>query len=236
MNQNNKIVALFSVLLVVGIGIVVINHFEVSTCGVDEDSIQGTINEEETEYLNFTSFVTSISDTDPMTILLESEEIRNAGYDNGIKFVVLPNTTIVNPNGGLYDIENLQKGMELRIYCKPTMTRSIPPIAQAHLVQMTGNSKDDAIQVDNSYNGTISSIQKSDDHTTIMLEGDELRADGHGKGIRYTITNNTTIEDNVGKILNPDDLEEDMEIQVFYGPVMTASYPPMGQANLIRVL
>jgi len=236
MNRNTKILTLFSVLLIMGIGIVVINHFEVSTCGVDEDSIQDTINEEETEYLNFTGFVTSISDTDPMTILLESEEIRSEGYDKGIKFMLLPNTTILNPNGGLYDIENLQKGMELRIFCKPTMTRSIPPIAQAHLVQMTGNSKDDAIQVDNSYNGTISSIQKSDDHTTIMLEGDELRADGHGKGIRYTITNNTTIEDNDGNILNPDDLEEDMEIQVFYGSVMTASYPPMGQANLIRVL
>ena len=236
MNRNKKILALFSVLLIIGIGIVVINHFEVSTCGVDEDSIQDTINEEETEYLNFTGFITSISDTEPMTILLESEEIRSAGYDKGIEFVVLPNTTIVNPNGGLYDIENLQENMELRIFCKPTMTRSIPPIAQAHLVQMTGNSKDDAIQADNGYNGTISSIQKSDDHTNIMLEGDELRADGYDKGIRYTLTSNTTVEDNVGNILNPDDLEEGMEIQVFYGPVMTASYPPMGQAILVRVL
>ena len=84
----------------------------------------------------FTGQVTSISDTKPLIILLESEKIRSVGYDKGIKFMVSKQTTIVNPNDGSYDIDDLQENMELKIFCNHVMTKSIPPITQANLIRV----------------------------------------------------------------------------------------------------
>ncbi|WP_319507545.1 hypothetical protein [uncultured Methanolobus sp.] len=68
--------------------------------------------------------------------LLESEEINSSGHTKRIKFVISEETVIVDPNGGLFDAENLKEGMELRVFFSPTLTQSIPPIGQAKLIRL----------------------------------------------------------------------------------------------------
>ncbi len=97
-----------------------------------------TENNEESESLNvFNGTISSFEDGDsyPM-FLLESEEISSSGYTNGIKFVISDNTEIVDSSGGLFDAGNLKEGMEVRVFFGPTLTKSIPPIGQAELIQL----------------------------------------------------------------------------------------------------
>ncbi|WP_218146685.1 META domain-containing protein [Methanolobus profundi] len=101
----------------------------------EESSIE---NNDGAEALNsFNGTISSLEDGDtyPM-FLLESEEINSSGYTNGIKFVISNETVIVDPNGGLFDAENLREGMNVRVFFGPALTRSIPPIGQAELILM----------------------------------------------------------------------------------------------------
>ncbi|MBP1908502.1 META domain-containing protein [Methanolobus bombayensis] len=95
-------------------------------------------NNEESEPLSIVNgTISSFDDGEShLTFLLESEEISSSGYAKGIKFVISDETVIVNPNGGLFDAENLKEGMELRVFFEPTLTKSIPPIGQAELIRL----------------------------------------------------------------------------------------------------
>ena len=69
-------------------------------------------------------------------LFLEGEEVNNSGYTKGIKFVISEETVIVDPNGGLFDSENLKEGMNVRVFFGPALTKSIPPIGQAKLIRL----------------------------------------------------------------------------------------------------
>lgn len=102
-----------------------------------KDEMSSDNNEEAEPVNSFNGTISSLEDGDayPM-FLLESEEINNSGYTKGIKFVISNETVIVDPNGGLFDAENLQEGMNVRVFFGPALTRSIPPIGQAELILM----------------------------------------------------------------------------------------------------
>lgn len=100
-----------------------------------EESTDNNEGSEPLSILNGT--ISSIEDGNPYSMfLLESEEISNSGYTKGIKFVISEETVIVDPNGGLFDAENLKEGMNVRVFFNPALTRSIPPIGQAELIRM----------------------------------------------------------------------------------------------------
>ncbi|WP_158599225.1 YbaY family lipoprotein [Methanohalophilus sp. RSK] len=89
------------------------------------------------QLLEFNGTISSINlnSSFPM-ILVESQEITESGHDRGIKFVISEETVIQDPAGGLYDVNNLEEGMAVRVFAGPAMTASIPPIAQATLVTL----------------------------------------------------------------------------------------------------
>ncbi len=97
-----------------------------------------TDSNEESESLSiFNGTISSLEDgTSYQMFLLESEEISILGYTRGIKFVISEETVIVDPNGSLFDAEDLKEGMELRVFFSPTLTKSIPPIGQAKLIRL----------------------------------------------------------------------------------------------------
>jgi heat shock protein HslJ len=99
---------------------------------------ESTYNNEESEPLHILNgTISSIEEggSYPM-LLLEGEEVNNSGYTKGIKFVISEETVIVDPNGGLFDSENLKEGMNVRVFFGPALTRSIPPIGQAELIRL----------------------------------------------------------------------------------------------------
>ncbi|ABE51297.1 META domain-containing protein [Methanococcoides burtonii] len=100
--------------------------------GISSDS-----NEESETLSSFNGTISSLEDGDsyPM-FLLESEEISSSGYTKGIKYVISEETVIMDPNGGLFDSENLKEGMNVRVFFGPALTKSIPPIGQAELIQL----------------------------------------------------------------------------------------------------
>ncbi len=85
----------------------------------------------------FNGTISSLEDGDPYPMfLLEGEEISSSGHSEGIKFLISEETVIVDPNGGLFDADNLKEGMEVRVFFGPALTKSIPPVGQAELIRL----------------------------------------------------------------------------------------------------
>ncbi len=119
-------------------------HVDVLYSGVEEtievpvEFIEGYAGDEESEeQLSFSGTISSIDITDSSTmILVESQEITDSGHDQGVRFVISEDTIMVGLDGGNYYVEDLQEGFEVKVFFGPVMTASIPPIAQATLIQL----------------------------------------------------------------------------------------------------
>ncbi|MBP2029397.1 putative lipoprotein YbaY [Methanohalophilus levihalophilus] len=89
------------------------------------------------ELLSLTGTITSIDFTDSSTmILVESQGETEPVYSEGVRFVISEDTNIVGLDGGIYYVEDLQEGFEVRVFFEPVMTSSLPPIAEATLIQL----------------------------------------------------------------------------------------------------
>lgn len=80
--------------------------------------------------------------------------------------------------------------------------------------------------------GNVTKIEKNEDNTRILIEGERTEENLYDK-IYLNITKNTKILDESGKKLNIEDIEEGGKIQAFYGPIVTRSMPPIGSAEKI---
>ncbi|WP_164999236.1 YbaY family lipoprotein [Methanohalophilus profundi] len=86
------------------------------------------------------------------------------------------------------------------------------------------------------FNGTISSINLNSSSPMILVESQEITGSGHGRGIKFVISEETVIQDPAGGLYDVTNLEEGMAVRVFAGPAMTASIPPIAQATLITLI
>ncbi len=128
--RNVTIVSMDNDQLILGIG-----NYDDRMIFVKYESLSDEKDSEALSSLNGT--ISSMEDGDSYPLfLLESEEIRNSGFAKGIKFVVSEETIILEPNGGLFDIDNVKEGMKVRVFYSPMLTKSIPPIGQATLIQL----------------------------------------------------------------------------------------------------
>ncbi|WP_340819226.1 META domain-containing protein [Methanolobus sp. WCC4] len=88
----------------------------------------------------------------------------------------------------------------------------------------------------NIVNGTISSLEDGDSYPIILLESEEISNLGYTKGIKFVISEETVIVDPNGGLFDAKNLKEGMNVRVFFGPALARSIPPIGQAELIRMI
>lgn len=84
--------------------------------------------------------------------------------------------------------------------------------------------------------GKISKINKTDKSTSILIDGNSIGKGYNGPIVLY-VSNETKIVDPITNITVPlQDLKEGDLVRGYYGPVLTASLPPIGNAVKIEVL
>lgn len=134
------------------------------------------------------------------------------------------NTKIVDANGKTLTKEDIHANANVQAYYGAS-SKSLPPRAVA-----------DYIIVNDQVNtaGTSGVIMYKNDNGAITVVGKGVG----GSSTNYVvanITDKTVIVDQKGNKLTRDSLKPNMKVEVYYGPVMAMSFPPMVGADRVVV-
>ena len=147
-------------------------------------------------------------------------------YIDVIRLNVNKNTRILNLVGRSTCLSALRKGMWVNAAFSSSMTRSIPPQANAFLIAIRRGAQP-------SFNAAIQTIISVDTQNNSILAA----APGNvARQTRYIITNRTVIRNRFGNVINLSDLQRGQLISILHANVQTASIPPQTTAFYIQVL
>lgn len=150
-----------------------------------------------------------------------------SGKEETIVLQLTGHTPIVDQNGKKIDRKALEKGMSIEAFYGPHMTKSVP--AQAHATYIIVNKEQQQVQ-ELGTSGVIT--EKNDNQITVV---GTPAAQGGQKEIKLNVNESTVIVNEKGEKLAKDALKANQNVDVFYGPAMTFSLPPMGNATKIVV-
>lgn len=150
----------------------------------------------------------------------------NGTGTEGIVLNVDENTVIRDAEGKKIELKDLAKGMKIEAVHSLAMTMSLPPQTYAYEINVKSD-KEETEQL-----ATAGAI------TDINADGGNLRVTIKGKGLTeqspnevvLNLTPETVVVNKDGKALKTSDLADDAEIIGYYGPVLTKSLPPIGNA------
>lgn len=149
----------------------------------------------------------------------------NRRTEQTVRLVVGPRTIILNTNGVPVPATVLRTGMTINAVFSSVMTRSIPPQANAYIIEITKRAQRDNITI-----GTILEIDRNNRSFTTISGRDRSTI------IRFNVPENTMIFDRSGRTMNFQSLNSGMRVRVRHANFMTASIPPQTTAFEIRVL
>lgn len=165
-----------------------------------------------------------------ITEVIHNEERKavhiNGTGTEGIVLNVDENTVIRDAEGKKIELKDLAKGMKIEAVHSLAMTMSLPPQTYAYEISVKSD-KEETEQL-----ATAGAI------TDINADGGNLRVTIKGKGLTeqspnevvLNLTPETVVVNKDGKALKTSDLADDAEIIGYYGPVLTKSLPPIGNA------
>ncbi|WP_314589790.1 hypothetical protein [Paenibacillus terrigena] len=158
-------------------------------------------------------------------VVVTGKNIYN-GKEETIVLQLTGHTPIVDQNGKKIERKDITKGMSIEAFYGPHKTKSVP--AQAHATYIIVNKEQQVQELGTS--GVI--VEKNDNQITVV---GTPAAQGGQKEIKLNVTDNTVIVNEKGEKLTKDALKANQNVDVFYGPAMTFSLPPMGNATKIVV-
>ena len=147
--------------------------------------------------------------------------------DETIVLQLTGHTPIVDQEGKKVERNDIKPGMSIEAFYGPHKTKSVP--AQAHATYIIVNKEQQQVQ-ELGTSGVIT--EKNDNQITVV---GTPAAQGGQKEIKLNVTENTVIVNEKGEKLTKDALKANQSVDVFYGPAMTFSLPPMGNATKIVV-
>ena len=153
------------------------------------------------------------------------EHSAKAQTEQTIRLVVTPRTIILNENGILIPANRLHVGMTIHASFSPTMTRSIPPQANAYFIQIMRRMSQENTTV-----GTIVNVDRKNRSFSTMNGLDPSTT------IRFNVTENARIFTPSGRPVHFENLIPGMRVQVQHANFMTASIPPQTTAFEIQIL
>ncbi|WMT43215.1 hypothetical protein RE628_13735 [Paenibacillus sp. D2_2] len=137
------------------------------------------------------------------------------------------NTPIVDQDGKKVDRKDIKTGMTIEAFYGSKMTKSIPAQVQANYIIV---KKEQQVQDELETSGVIT--EKNNNQITVV---GTPAAQGGLKEIKLNVNDNTVIVNEKGELLTKDALQLDKNVDVFYGPAVTFSLPPIGNATRIVV-
>lgn len=148
------------------------------------------------------------------------------GSTDTVRLVVNRDTIIRDERGRNIRPNELERGMTIDASFSSAMTRSIPPQAQAFLIQVTGRRSN---QSDTS-TGRIIEVNTRNDFILV------LRNQNPSSVIRFNISPTTVILDPIGRRIRLSSLSPGFRVRVEHATFMTASIPPQTTAFTVQII
>ena len=137
------------------------------------------------------------------------------------------NTVILNSRGQNIDVCSIREGTFVNAIFSQTMTRSIPPQANAFLVIVRQNRPMANTDV------TTDRIAFIDAQNNFVYTGNPLNINSQ---IRFVVTRTTQITNRAGREIGIRQLRPGQLVRITHGNFQTASIPPQTNAFRIQVL
>lgn len=144
---------------------------------------------------------------------------------NSVRLVVNQETSIYDERGRNMRARELERGMTVNAVFSSTMTRSIPPQAQAFVIRVTGRP--------NRKVATTGRIIEVNTRSNFILV---LRNQNPASAIRFNISPNTVIWDLFGRPTRLSSLSPGFRVRVEHATFTTASIPPQTTAFTVRII
>ena len=149
----------------------------------------------------------------------------NRRNEQTVRLVVGPRTIILNTNEVPVPVTALSTGMTINAVFSSAMTRSIPPQANAYLIEIVRRPVEESTTI-----GRILEVDRNNRSFTSISDRDLSTV------IRFNVPGNALIFDRFGRPINFSRLSPGMRVRVRHANFMTASIPPQTTAFEIRVL
>ncbi|SFL55748.1 Copper amine oxidase N-terminal domain-containing protein [Paenibacillus sp. 1_12] len=160
-------------------------------------------------------------------------EIGVNGYAHGVRLNISNETEIVSSDNQKLKLADLQLGMSITAEHSMVMAMSMPPMTNAKKIIV---KEAPAAQQSLGTTGVIEEVTPSEEGTTrLVVKGTKL-SDNSFETIVLNVSNTTAIigtKDN--QPIAVDQLKQGDKVFAFYGPILTKSLPPIGQAVKIVV-
>lgn len=153
------------------------------------------------------------------------EGTGNRRNEQSVRLVVGPRTIILNTNEMPVPVTALREGMTVNAFISSAMTRSIPPQANAYIIEIVSRPQRDNITI-----GRILDIDRNNRSFTTISDRDLSSI------IRFNVSDETRFFDRTGRPTDFARLNAGMRVRVRHANFMTASIPPQTTAFEVRVL
>lgn len=154
--------------------------------------------------------------------------INGAGQD-GIILNVDENTVILNAAGEKIALKDLSLGLDIEVVHSLAMTMSLPGQTYASEIKVKQDSEvKDLI-------GTSGTVTPNEDNTQITVKGFGM-TEASPTEVVLNLSDKTVIVDQDGKEVKASELKKDDKVLAFFGPALTKSLPPIGNAVKVVVL
>ena len=150
---------------------------------------------------------------------------NNRGEEQRVRMVVSPGTVVVNMSGTRGNEADLKVGMVINAILSNSMTRSIPPQAEAFFIEIVRGGMENNITT-----GIIVDVDRMGRSFTTISDGNFTSI------IRFNVPQNTSIINRMGRNVEFNNLLPGMRVEVRHANFMTASIPPQTTAFDIWVL
>lgn len=147
------------------------------------------------------------------------------GPASRVRLVVDQETDLYDERGRRIRVGELERGMTVDASFSSTMTRSIPPQAQAFFIRVTGRANQTMTTT-----GRI--VEVNARNNSILV----LRNQNPASVIQFNVSNETVILDPFGRRTSLSNLIPGLRVRVEHASFMTASIPPQTTAFSIRVI
>ncbi len=163
----------------------------------------------------------------------KNAEIGLNGYGHGVRLGISDETEIVSADNKKLTFADLQLGMSIEVEHSMVMAMSMPPLTSAIKIVVKEQAPE---QQTLGTAGVIEEVTPSDNGLTrVVIKGDKL-SDTSVETIVLNISDTTSIlgtKDN--QKIAASELKKGDKVYAFYGPMLTRSLPPIGQATKIVV-
>lgn len=150
---------------------------------------------------------------------------NNRGEEQRIRMVVGPGTVVVNMEGVRANDADLTVGMIINAIVSNSMTRSIPPQAEAFFVEIVRGGMENSTTI-----GRIVDIDRMGRTFTTICDCNFASI------IKFNVPANTPIINRMGRNIDFNGLVPGMRVEVRHANFMTASIPPQTTALEVKVL